>query len=43
MRLADLNPSEVDMRCLPIVGSSRSQWYEAAHGDVVSHAALSRL
>lgn len=35
MRLADLNPSEVDMRCLLIVGSSQSQWYEAAYGDVV--------
>lgn len=35
VRLADLNPSDVDMRCLLIVGSSQSQWYETSHGDVV--------
>ena len=27
VRLADLNPGEVDMRCLLIVGSSQTQWY----------------
>ena len=27
VRLADLDPSEVDMRCLLIVGSSQTQWY----------------
>ena len=27
VRLADLNPAEVDMRCLLIVGSSQTQWY----------------
>ena len=31
VRLADLDPTEVDMRCLLIVGSSQTQWY----GDVV--------
>ena len=31
VRLADLDPAEVDMRCLLIVGSSQTQWY----GDVV--------
>ncbi|MGV0837917.1 precorrin-2 C(20)-methyltransferase [Mycolicibacterium thermoresistibile] len=27
VRLADLDPAEVDMRCLLIVGSSQTQWY----------------
>ncbi|KAA8961635.1 precorrin-2 C(20)-methyltransferase [Mycobacterium sp.] len=31
--LADLNPAEVDMRCLLIVGSSQTQWYSDASGD----------
>jgi len=31
VRLADLDPAEVDMRCLLIVGSSQTQWY----GDTV--------
>jgi precorrin-2 C20-methyltransferase/precorrin-3B C17-methyltransferase len=31
VRLADLDPSRVDMRCLLIVGSSQTQW----HGDRV--------
>lgn len=31
VRLADLDPAEVDMRCLLIVGSSQTQWY--AGGD----------
>lgn len=31
VRLADLDPAEVDMRCLLIVGSSQTQW----HGDRV--------
>lgn len=35
VRLADLNPSDIDMRCLLIVGSSQSQWYESTSGDVV--------
>lgn len=35
VRLADLDPAEVDMRCLLIVGSSQTQWYPAATGDVV--------
>lgn len=29
VRLADLNPAEIDMRCLLIVGSSQTQWYSA--------------
>jgi precorrin-2 C20-methyltransferase/precorrin-3B C17-methyltransferase len=28
VRLADLDPSAVDMRCLLIVGSSQTQWYD---------------
>ncbi|MGI9126381.1 MAG: precorrin-2 C(20)-methyltransferase [Mycobacterium sp.] len=31
VRLAELDPAEVDMRCLLIVGSSQTQWY----GDTV--------
>lgn len=31
VRLGDLNPADVDMRCLLIVGSSQTQWY----GDTV--------
>ena len=31
VRLADLDPTQVDMRCLLIVGSSQTQWY----GDTV--------
>ncbi len=31
VRLADLDPAEVDMRCLLIIGSSQTQW----HGDRV--------
>ena len=27
VRLADLDPADVDMRCLLIVGSSQTQWY----------------
>ncbi len=27
LRLADLNPADVDMRCLLIIGSSQTQWY----------------
>jgi precorrin-2 C20-methyltransferase/precorrin-3B C17-methyltransferase len=27
VRLADLDPAKVDMRCLLIVGSSQTQWY----------------
>jgi len=35
VRLADLDPAEVDMRCLLIVGSSQTQWYAAVTGDTV--------
>ncbi len=35
VRLADLDPSAVDMRCLLIVGSSQTQWYRSAAGDTV--------
>lgn len=35
VRLADLNPAEVDMRCLLIVGSSQTQWYTDDFGDRV--------
>jgi precorrin-2 C20-methyltransferase/precorrin-3B C17-methyltransferase len=32
VRLADLNPDDVDMRCLLIVGSSQTQWYSGDGG-----------
>jgi len=35
VRLADLDPAEVDMRCLLIVGSSQTQWYSDDSGDRV--------
>lgn len=35
VRLADLDPADVDMRCLLIIGSSQTQWHSAPHGDVV--------
>ncbi|SPM42292.1 ATP-binding protein [Mycobacterium numidiamassiliense] len=35
VRLADLNPADVDMRCLLIVGSSQTQWHASDSGDRV--------
>jgi precorrin-2 C20-methyltransferase/precorrin-3B C17-methyltransferase len=35
VRLADLDPADVDMRCLLIVGSSQTQWYSDDSGDRV--------
>jgi precorrin-2 C20-methyltransferase/precorrin-3B C17-methyltransferase len=35
VRLADLDPAQVDMRCLLIVGSSQTQWYSDDLGDRV--------
>jgi precorrin-2 C20-methyltransferase/precorrin-3B C17-methyltransferase len=35
VRLADLDPAVVDMRCLLIIGSSQTQWYTDADGDRV--------
>lgn len=35
LRLADLNPADVDMRCLLIIGSSQTQWYPVESGDRV--------
>jgi precorrin-2 C20-methyltransferase/precorrin-3B C17-methyltransferase len=35
VRLADLDPAEVDMRCLLIVGSSQTQWHSDDFGDRV--------
>lgn len=35
VRLADLNPADIDMRCLLIVGSSQTQWYADDFGDRV--------
>ncbi|MBV9319224.1 MAG: ATP-binding protein, partial [Mycobacterium sp.] len=35
VRLAELDPAEVDMRCLLIVGSSQTQWYSADSADRV--------
>ena len=32
VRLADLDPADVDMRCLLIIGSSQTQWYVAEPG-----------
>jgi precorrin-2 C20-methyltransferase/precorrin-3B C17-methyltransferase len=28
VRLAELDPADVDMRCLLIIGSSQTQWYD---------------
>jgi precorrin-2 C20-methyltransferase/precorrin-3B C17-methyltransferase len=33
--LTDLDPADVDMRCLLIIGSSQTQWYSATTGDTV--------
>jgi precorrin-2 C20-methyltransferase/precorrin-3B C17-methyltransferase len=35
VRLADLNPAAVDMRCLLIVGSTQTQWQSGNFGDRV--------
>ncbi|GAB3000645.1 precorrin-2 C(20)-methyltransferase [Mycobacterium bourgelatii] len=35
VRLADLNPADVDMRCLLIIGSSQTQWHTTDYGDRV--------
>jgi precorrin-2 C20-methyltransferase / precorrin-3B C17-methyltransferase len=35
VRLADLDPADVDMRCLLIVGSSQTHWHSADSGDQV--------
>ena len=35
VRLVDLDPAEVDMRCLLIVGSSQTQWHRDDSGDRV--------
>jgi precorrin-2 C20-methyltransferase/precorrin-3B C17-methyltransferase len=35
VRLSDLDPADVDMRCLLIVGSSQTQWYSSDSGDRV--------
>lgn len=35
VRLADLDPADVDMRCLLIIGSSQTQWHTTDAGDRV--------
>jgi precorrin-2 C20-methyltransferase / precorrin-3B C17-methyltransferase len=35
VRLAELNPADVDMRCLLIIGSSKTQWQTTDFGDQV--------
>ena len=35
VRLADLDPADVDMRCLLIIGSSQTRWRPGATGDRV--------
>jgi precorrin-2 C20-methyltransferase/precorrin-3B C17-methyltransferase len=35
VQLADLDPADVDMRCLLIIGSSQTQWYSEESGDRV--------
>jgi len=35
VRLADLDPALIDMRCLLIVGSTQTRWYTGPHGDRV--------
>ncbi len=43
VKLADLNPAEIDMRCLLIVGSSQTRWYSVDSQDRCSpRAAIPR-
>ncbi|OKH85382.1 ATP-binding protein [Mycobacterium sp. ST-F2] len=35
VRLADLKPAEIDMRCMLIIGSSQTVWHTTAEGDRV--------
>lgn len=43
VKLADLNPAEIDMRCLLIVGSSQTRWYSVDSQDrVFTRAAIPR-
>lgn len=35
VRLADLDPADVDMRCLLIIGSSQTRWQSTDYGDRV--------
>ncbi|WP_071286190.1 precorrin-2 C(20)-methyltransferase [Mycolicibacterium llatzerense] len=35
VRLAELNPAEIDMRCMLIIGSSQTVWHTTADGDRV--------
>jgi len=35
VRLAELNPAEIDMRCMLIIGSSQTVWHTTAAGDRV--------
>jgi precorrin-2 C20-methyltransferase/precorrin-3B C17-methyltransferase len=35
VRLTDLNPDDIDMRCLLIIGSSQTQWHSTDSGDRV--------
>ncbi|TXH16040.1 MAG: precorrin-3B C(17)-methyltransferase, partial [Mycobacterium sp.] len=35
VRLADLKPTEIDMRCLLIIGSSQTVWHSTPDGDRV--------
>lgn len=35
VRLADLDPADVDMRCLLIIGSSQTQWHSVESGERV--------
>jgi precorrin-2 C20-methyltransferase/precorrin-3B C17-methyltransferase len=35
VRLSDLDPTGIDMRCLIIIGSSQTQWYLGDSGDRV--------
>ena len=42
VRLADLDPADVDMRCLLIIGSSQTQWYADDPGIGCSRRAATR-
>ena len=42
VRLADLDPADVDMRCLLIVGSSQTQWYSVGDNPGCSPRAVTR-
>lgn len=43
VRLADLKPTEIDMRCLLIIGSSQTVWHSTPRATGCSPAVLPTL